>query len=437
MMAAGQAARLGAETLLLEKMSRPGRKLRIAGKGRCNLTNVAPLPEFIAHFGRNGRFLRQAFSGFFTAELVVFLEELQVPTVTERGGRVFPSSGKARDVVDALVWWAGKSGVTLRTRSPVERLVVERGRLAGVEVSHGRVYRGGAVIIATGGASYPASGSTGDGYRLAESVGHTIVPIRPALVPLEAAGDLARKLQGLSLRNVTVRVWVDRKRQAEAFGEMLFTHFGLSGPIILSLSRQVVDALRLSRRVILSIDLKPAIDDRELEARLLRDLAASGKKKFRTLLKGLLPRKLIEVCANLTGIPPDKAAHQITAEERKRLRIWLKDLRIEVIGYRPFAEAIITAGGVDTREVDPRTMASRLVDGLYLAGEVLDVDADTGGYNLQAAFSTGWVAGRSAAREGRREKDDAKRRFAMGDKGKKAKDKGRKQQRAKHDQEAK
>ncbi len=405
LMAAGQAARLGAETLLLEKMGRPGRKLRIAGKGRCNITNTAPLPEFIAHFGRNGRFLRQAFSQFFTAELVALLEELEVPTVTEREGRVFPSSGKAGDVVDALVWWAEECGATLLTRSQVERLVVERGRTVGVQVSGGRVHLGGAVIIATGGASYPASGSTGDGYRLAEAVGHTIVPIRPALVPLEAAGDLAPKLQGLSLRDVTVRLWVDGKRQAETSGEMLFTHFGLSGPIILALSRQVVDALRLGRQVVVSIDLKPAIDDRELEAQLLRDLAATGKRKFRTLLKGLLPRKLVQVCADLTGIPPDKVAHQITAEERKRLRMWLKDFRIEVIGYRPFAEAIITAGGVDTREVDARTMASRLVEGLYFAGEVLDVDADTGGYNLQAAFSTGWVAGRSAAQAGQEEKE--------------------------------
>lgn len=404
-MAAGQAAQLGAETLLVEKMSRPGRKLRIAGKGRCNLTNVALLPEFIAHFGRNGRFLRQAFSGFFTAELAAFFEELGVPTVTERGGRVFPSSGEAQDVVDVLVSWAGKCGATLTTRSPVECLVVERGRVVGVQMAHGRLYHGGAVIVATGGASYPASGSTGDGYRLAKSVGHTIVPIRPALVPLEAAGDLAPKLQGLSLRNVTVRMRVDRKRQAEAFGDMLFTHIGLSGPIILSLSRQVVDALRLGHGVILSIDLKPALNERELEARLLRELAANGKKKFRTLLKGLLPRRLIQVCADLTGIPPDKVAHQITAAERKRLRMWLKDFRIEVTGYRPFTEAIITAGGVDTREVDPRTMASRLVKGLYFAGEVLDVDADTGGYNLQAAFSTGWVAGRSAAREEKREKE--------------------------------
>ena len=409
LMAAGQAAELGAETLLLEKMDRPGRKLRITGKGRCNLTNVVALSEFITHFGPNGRFLRQAFSRFFTSELGAFFEELGVRTVTERGGRVFPASGQAQDVVDALVRWVGERGVTLRTGSPVGRLLVEGGRVVGVQVSRSQVFqkkpaffpaeqvcRAGAVIVATGGASYPATGSTGDGYRLAESVGHTIVPIRPALVPLETAGDVAPRLQGLSLRNVTVRMWVNGKKRAERFGEMLFTHFGLSGPVILSLSRQVVDALRLGQSVILSIDLKPALDERKLDARLLRDLDAHGRRQYRTLLKGLLPKKLIPVCIDLTSISPGKAGHQITAQERKRLRIWLKDFRLEVTGYRPFAEALITAGGVDTREVNPRTMASRLVEGLYFAGEVLDVDADTGGYNLQAAFSTGWLAGRSA-----------------------------------------
>jgi predicted Rossmann fold flavoprotein len=395
-MAAGQAAGLGAETLLLEKMARPGRKLRITGKGRCNLTNVTPVSEFITHFGPNGRFLRQALSWFSASELVTFFGELGVRTVTERGGRVFPASGQAQDVVDALVRWIRKRGVTVQTQSPVERLLVEGGRVVGV-LAAGRVYRADATIIATGGASYPATGSTGDGYRLAASVGHTIVSIRPALVPLETAGNIAPRLQGLSLRHVTVRVWVNGKKRAEQFGEMLFTHFGLSGPIILSLSKQVVDALRLGQSVTISIDLKPALDEPKLDARLLRDLDGFGKQQFRTLLKGLLPRKLIPVCIDATSIPPDKAGHQITAQERKRLRTWLKDFRLKVTGHRPLAEAIITAGGVDTREVNPRTMASRLVEGLYFAGEVLDVDADTGGYNLQAAFSTGWVAGRSAA----------------------------------------
>jgi predicted Rossmann fold flavoprotein len=412
LIAAGQAAKLGAETLLLEKMDRPGRKLRITGQGRCNLTNMTPLPQFIEHFRPNGRFLRQAFSQFFTSELLAFFEELGVPTVTERGGRVFPANGQAQEVVDALIQWVRKLGVKLLHRSAVERLYVKGKQVVGVQVS-GATSRTGkfpngqspavssygadALIIATGGASYPKTGSTGDGYRLAESAGHSIVQIRPALVPLETESDIALRLQDLSLRNVKVSVLIDGKKRAEKFGEMVFTNFGVSGPVILSQSRQIVDALRLGKSVSLSIDLKPALDDRKLDARLLRELAEHGKRQFQRFLKGLLPRKLIPVCIALVDITASKVVHQITGQERKRLRIWLKDFRLEVKGYRPFGEAIITAGGVNTREVDPHTMASRIVKGLYFAGEVLDVDADTGGYNLQAAFSTGWVAGRSAA----------------------------------------
>lgn len=412
LMAAGQAAELGAQTLVLEKMNRPGRKLRITGKGRCNLTNVAPVDEAIANFGTSGRFLRQAFSRFYTQELISFFGRVGVRTVTERGGRVFPASGQAQEVLDALVRWVHARGVAIQTRSPVERLLIERGRVVGVEVGRspakgaeipwekvpaGRIYDAHAVIVATGGASYPQTGSTGDGYGLAAAAGHTIVPIRPALIPLETVGDIAARLEGLSLRNVTVRMLVDGKKRGEAFGEMLFTHFGLSGPIILSLSRRVVDALRGGQKVVLAIDLKPALDEGTLDARLLRDLNSRGRQHLRTLLKGLLPTKMIPLCLDLTGISPYKAGHQLTALERRRLRLWLKDFRLEVAAHRPLAEAIITAGGVDTREVEPRTMGSRLVGGLYFAGEVLDVDAETGGYNLQAAFSTGWLAGRYAA----------------------------------------
>lgn len=411
-MAAGQASRRGADVLLLEKMDRPGRKLRITGKGRCNLTNVAEIDVFLAHFGPSGVFLRQAFARFFSEDLVVFFEGLGVETVTERGGRVFPANDGADEVADALLAWALNQGVTIRTASPVERLTAEADGgvavgIAGSPSASGVVgdrgesaiewIKGDAVILATGGASYPGTGSTGDGYRLAKALGHTIVPIRPALVPLDTAGDVAARLEGLSLRNVAVRVWFDDRMHDQAFGEMLFTRFGVSGPIILTLSRDIVDALRSRKRVSLSIDLKPAVDDEKLDARLLRELDARGKRQYHTLLKDLLPRTLIPVCIEQTGIPADKVAHQITAMERSRLLRWLKDFRLEVTGHRPIAQAIITAGGVDTSEVDPRTMASRLVPGLYLAGELLDVDADTGGYNLQAAFSTGWMAGRSAA----------------------------------------
>ena len=408
LIAAGQAAKNGAKTVLIEKMKRPGNKLRLSGKGRCNLTNTAPLPEFIIHFGPNGRFLRQAFSRFFSADLAAFFKELGVRTATERGGRVFPVSGEARELVDALVRWIKKCGVSIQTSSTVEQLLVENSRVIGVQTSHtsfhkkkavtnNQIYQADAVIIAAGGASYPATGSTGDGYRLAKSVGHTVTPIRPALVPLKTAGNIASRIQGLNLRNVAAKIWIDGKKRADEFGEMTFTDFGVSGPIILSLSRQVVDALGPGQKVSLSIDLKPALDERKLDARLLRDFAKHSKRQFYTLLKELLPQKLIPVCIDLTGIASDKPGHQITANERKRLRMWLKDFRFEITGCRPFAEAIITAGGVKIKEVDPRTMSSRIVTGLYFAGEVLDIDADTGGYNLQAAFSTGWIAGQCAA----------------------------------------
>ena len=398
LMAAGQAAERGAQTLLLEKTKSPGRKLRLTGSGRCNLTNTAPLPDFVTHYGGNGRFLRQAFHRFFTPELLALFEELGVPTAVERGGRVFPSSGSAQDVVDSLLRWGKDNGVALRTSTPVEQLLVEEKRVIGVQASSGKIYHSEAVIIATGGASYPATGSTGDGYQLARSVGHTIVPIRPALVPLETTGDVAARLQGLSLRNVALRVWVGQEIRAEAFGEMLFTHFGVSGPLILTLSRQIVEALHSGLSVSLSIDLKPALDERKLDDRLRRDLDANGKVQFRTFLKRLLPRTLIPVCADLTRISPYKVAHQITSAERKRLLSWLKSFRLRVRGHLPLAQAMVTAGGVDTQEIDPRTMASRLAEGLYFAGEVLDVDGETGGYNLQAAFSTGWLAGYCAAK---------------------------------------
>jgi len=403
LMAAGQAALQGIETLIFEKKDRPGCKLSITGKGRCNLTNVIELSEFIGHFGANGRFLHTAFSRFLASELVTFFEQLGVKTMTERGGRVFPASGQAKDVVDALVQWAKDCGVAVKVRLPVERLLIEDGRVVGVQVlgrgksTAGKVYQADAVIVAAGGASYPDTGSTGDGYRLAESAGHSIIPIRPALTPIETAGNIASQLQDLNLRNVSVRVRINGKKRAEAFGEMLFTHFGLFGPVILTLSGQIVDALRQNKKVFISIDLKPALDDGKLEARLIRDLEAHGKKKFDSILKGLLPQKLIPVCMEQTDISPDKPGHQITASERKRLRLWLKDFRFEATGYRPFTEAIITAGGVNTREVNPRSMESLLVKGLYFAGEALDIDGDTGGFNLQAAFSTGWLAGQSVA----------------------------------------
>ena len=402
MMAAGQASLSGAQVFLIEKMERPGRKLAITGKGRCNLTNDTELSEFLTHFGRNSRFLRGAFHRFFVPELLEFFKQLGIPTVTERGGRIFPINNDANEIVMALVNWAKAAGVIIRPNTRAEQLVLSENRISGLIVKNQNSTTekliADAVIIATGGASYPGTGSTGDGYRLAKSAGHSITPIRPALVPLVTVGNLAARLQGLSLKNVGIKVFADSRKIADEFGEMLFTHFGLSGPVILTISKLVVDALNAKQKVRISIDLKPALNDQKLDLRLQRDFAQHGKMQFKTVLKELLPQKLIPVCLDLIKIPPEKTCNQITTAERRRLRLWLKNFNFDISGHRGFGEAIITAGGVALNEVDSQTLQSKIVQGLYFAGEVLDLDADTGGYNLQAAFSTGWLAGQSAGR---------------------------------------
>ena len=398
MMAAGQAASLGAEVLLLEKMDSPGRKLLLTGKNRCNLTNTERVQTFLDHFNPGGKFLTQLFYRFFNRELRDFFHQLGVPTEEQRGGRVFPESEDARDVLSALLRWMEREGVTIWTSCSAQDLKISKKQIQGVQTPRG-VIPTRKVILAAGGKAYPGTGSTGDGYALAQDAGHHIHPVRPALVPLITRGGTAQKLQGLTLKNMTVNLWVEGEKVDDIFGEMLFTHFGVSGPVILTLSRQIVDYLRADKKVVLAIDLKPALDHPTLDARLVRDLDRLGRKQFSSLLEGLLPSSLIPVCVEQTGIPWEKKNNQITSEERKRLRMWLKeDFRLEVEADRGFDQAIVTAGGVDTAEVDPQTMASKLVSGLYFAGEVLDVDGDTGGYNLQAAFSTGWAAGRAAAR---------------------------------------
>ncbi len=398
LMAAGQAALAGADVLLLEKMKRIGIKLCITGKGRCNVTNIADLPDFIAHFGKTGRFLRQAFARFFNTDLLEFFDELGLELVKERGGRVFPASGKAVDVQRALLAWNQKVRVRIEHSAPVSKILMENGHVTGV-VSQGTTFPCDAVILTTGGASYPATGSTGDGYTLAKSAGHTIIPIRQALVPLVTAGNVAKRMDKLNLRNINVSMFVNGKKKKAEFGEIVFAPFGVTGPTILTLSGEAVDSLRAGHKVVLSLDLKPALDEKKLEARLLRDIDSRGKEDASTFLRGLLPQQMIPVCLDLTDIPADRKVCDISAKERKRLKMWLKDFRLEVTGYRPFTEAIVTAGGVDTLEVDPRTMESKNVTGLFIAGELLDIQADTGGYNLQAAFSTGWLAGRSAAQK--------------------------------------
>lgn len=399
--AAGRAAEVlassgaGGQVLVIEKMGREGNKLRLTGGGRCNLTNVCPLREFIAHLEPNGAFMRNAFARFFVQDLVDFFHAHGVPTVTERGRRVYPASNNAYDVAQALYAYCREQGVQFHYDAPVDKLFVAGGKVRGV-LAGGEIIEAQRVILATGGLSYPRTGSTGDGHRLAQEVGHTITPLRPGLVPLVTAEEFVPRLQGLSLRNVRATLMQKDRVLASEFGEMLFTHFGVSGPIILTLSSRLDDALSAGP-LQLCIDLKPALDEATLDRRLQRDLAALGKSGYYTLLKGLLPRALIEVFGERSGIPRDQRLSRFTAQQRGRVLHLLKHFDLTVVGTRPIAEAIITLGGVACKEIVPQTMASRLVEGLYFAGEIIDVAGDTGGYNLQVAFTTGRIAGESCA----------------------------------------
>ncbi len=396
MMAAGQAALNGARVLLLEKTDAVGKKLSITGQKRCNLTNTLEIPAFIDRFGRNGRFLRQAFHQFFRDDLLVFFGKLGVETEVERGGRIFPANGDAVLVTEKLWEWAHAAGVTLQTGQHAEQILIEKGHVSGVKIKPETTITTHTIILCTGGATYTGTGSTGDGYRMAEAVGHTIVPLRPALVPMKTAGDLTQRMQGLPLRNARMQVFFDGERAIDAFGELLFTHFGISGPIVLTHSGEMVDALRDGKTVTVEIDIKPALDRGQLNQRLVRELNAGGKQYARTMLKQLLPHKMIAVCLDECQIAIDRPCHQMTAEERKRLVEWMKGIELHVIGPLSMESGMVTMGGVALDEIDARTMMSKKVKGLYFAGEVLDLAADTGGYNLQAAFSTGWVAGRDA-----------------------------------------
>lgn len=401
LLAAGRAAEKGVKVLLIEKMKQPGRKLLITGKGRCNITNQDSQSEFIKHIHPNGKFLKQAFSKFFSKEIVDLLNRYGVETNIERGGRVFPATNQASDVLKALVTWVeSTNNVEIQCGRKLIGILQENNQIKGIEIEHfgskkREVINANKVVLCVGGNSYPATGSSGDCFKLLKSLGHKIEPIRPALVPIITEGDVAERLQGLSLKNVKAVVWVDGKKLCEDFGEMLFTHFGLSGPIILTLSRKIVDAIRENKKVEISIDLKPALDDKKLDNRLIREFDSNGKKQIDNICKELLPSKLIPVILELTGIDSSLLGHQINAQQRKKLRILLKDLSFAAKGHRSFNEAIITAGGVNLSEINPRTMESKLIKGLFLAGEVIDLDADTGGYNLQIAFSTGWLAGDS------------------------------------------
>ena len=395
MMAALTAAGNGADVTLYERTGRLGRKLRITGKGRCNVTNDCDTNEFLTNVMTNPRFMYAALNRFSTADTKEFFESHGVPLKTERGRRVFPVSDRAADIVATLADACREAGVRI-VYERVTALLVEQGVLRGVVTAGGERYAD-AVIICTGGKSYPLTGSDGDGYRLAEQAGHTVTSLRPSLVPITAEGDLCPSLQGLSLKNVRLSIvsTANGKTVFEDFGEMMFTHFGLTGPMVLSASAHLSDLDKGRYEAV--IDLKPALDDKTLDARILSDFDKYKNKDFGNALGDLLPQKLIPVMIRLCGIDAHTKVNTITKEQRKTLVALLKGLRIQLKGFRPIEEAIVTRGGVNVREVNPKTMESKCLPGLYFAGEVLDVDAYTGGFNLQIAFSTAVVAGENAA----------------------------------------
>lgn len=394
MMAAGKAAERGCEVLILEKNDRVGKKILITGKGRCNITNNTDIDGLIQNIPGNGNFLYSTFYTFSNEDLIRFLEKHGLKTKVERGERVFPQSDRAKDVADVLEKYVKKNGVQIQFNSPVSSIATTNGYVCGVELKDGRLIECDCVILATGGMSYPRTGSTGDGYIIAQKLGHSIAEPKPSLVPLVTGEEWVKELQGLSLKNISITLTnLAGKKIYSDFGEMLFTHFGVSGPVILSCSRHILSYNY--KNVKLHIDLKPALNIEKLDDRITRDFDKFSRKQFKNSLDDLLPQKLIPVVVKLSGISPDKFVNQITKEERRNLSAILKNLELNIIGSRPISEAIVTAGGISTDEINPSTMESKLVSGLFFAGELIDVDGYTGGFNLTIAFSTGYLAGSS------------------------------------------
>lgn len=395
LMAAGVAAERGKEVILIEKNDKPARKVMITGKGRCNVTNNCNLiNDLISNVPTNGRFMYSAFSRFMPSDTIDFFEDMGVSLKVERGDRVFPESDKASDIVDALNAFSQDAGAK-RIKGTVKELLIDDLAVKGVVLDDGTELMAESVIVATGGASYPLTGSTGDGYRFAEQAGHTVIDIKPSLVPVVCHEGFCMDLQGLSLKNVEISVYDTEtyKEIYKDFGEMLFTHFGVSGPLILSASSHMKDIKE--RKYEIHIDLKPALSYEQLDKRIQRDFLENSNKNFINALDALLPKKLVPVIVKLSGIKPSTKVNQITKEMRAKLVNILKDMKVTVLRFRPIEEAIITSGGVSTKEIDPKTMESKLCKGLFFAGEVIDVDAYTGGFNLQIAFSTGRLAGES------------------------------------------
>ena len=394
LMAAGRAAGLGHSVFVFEKNRQACRKLMITGKGRCNITNACPKDELIKNIPGNGRFLYSSLSRFSNHDIMDFFSGLGVRLKTERGNRVFPESDKASDIREALVGFAVKNGAIIKYNSSVREIIAEEGRVRGVVLENGESWELDAVILATGGMSYPLTGSTGDGYRMARELGHSVSEPRPSLVPLKTVETWVRQVSGLTLKNITLTVYdPSGKKVFEELGEMLFTHFGVSGPLVLSASRHILDC-GFSGSVLV-IDMKPALSEEALDRRIQRDFDKFSRKHLSNALYELLPRSFIPVFIQLLEIPPDKPVNQVTRRERQRMVSLLKGIRLTVSRSRPISEAIVTAGGIKTGEIDPKTMESKLVKGLYFVGEIIDVDAYTGGFNLTIALSTGYTAGSS------------------------------------------
>ncbi len=401
MMAAVAAAKSGNNVELFEKNEKLGKKLFITGKGRCNITNAADLEDFFPAVASNPKFLYSAFYNFTNEQVISFFEELGVKTKAERGGRVFPVSDHSSDVIHALKHEMERLGVKINLNAEVKGLIIDKnpagGTVKGLRLVSGKKISGDAVIVATGGISYPSTGSTGDGYRFARECGHKVSKLSPSLVPMEVKEWYAGELMGLSLRNIEIRITDGRKKLYQEFGEMLFTHYGVTGPVILSASSIAGKRLK-DKELTLHIDLKPALTEAQLDKRVLREFEANHNRQFKNAVDSLFPAKLRPVIVDLSGIPEDKKANEITKEERLRFVRLIKDFTMTLTGLRGYNEAIITKGGVSVKEIDPGTMESKLVKGLYFAGEVLDLDAVTGGYNLQIAWSTGRLAGVNAGR---------------------------------------
>ncbi len=392
MLAAGTAAAQGKQVILLEKNEKLGKKLYITGKGRCNITNTGDIEDLLQNITKNRNFLYSSFYSFTNDDILHLLHQYGVPTKVERGNRVFPSSDKSSDVIKALMTYMVSHHVDIRLQSEVKDILYENNTVKGVRLANNQTLLCSKLIIATGGLSYPVTGSTGDGYTFAEKAGHHVVPLKPALVPLEVEERWIKDLQGLSLKNVSLQSFYKDREIHREFGEMIFTHFGISGPIVLSTSNYISKYLD-KEKVKAFINLKPALDEDTLDKRIQRDFDKYSRKQLKNALDDLLPAKLIPIIIQLSGIPEDKFVNQINKEERRTLLKFITGIPLTLTGTRPIQEAIISSGGIDVKEINPSTMESKKVSGLYFAGEVLDVEGLTGGYNLQIAFSTGYLAG--------------------------------------------